>query len=351
MNSRWSVVGVLLILVCGAPDSAAYFMAGADETLEVSAGLGETIDQLAQRGSGPLWVFWSVPMIPGHHRVCCNNGRQGGRDGQCRLESSARSYSHDSVADSEEATDLQVLLRIDGGWVDEVRAYTSDCRLDAGELPVIRLDGVAPTASVDYLSSRVQARGGAEDRSLAALTAVAYHADPAADLALSNWSRPPNDAALRKQVAFWLGAARGKEGLGNLRRMLRDDPTEEVREQAVFGLSLIEDPEALNVLIDLARRDKQAGLRKTAVFWLSQKAGERAVEAIQHVVEEDPDAEVREQAVFAISQLPNGEGVPKLIELARSNRHREVREQAIFWLGQSGDPRALDLFEQILLGG
>ena len=37
-----------------------------------------------------------------------------------------------------------------------------------------------------------------------------------------------------------------------------------------------------------------------------------------------------------------------LIELAKNHRNPAVRKEAIFWLGQSGDPRALDLIERIL---
>ena len=40
--------------------------------------------------------------------------------------------------------------------------------------------------------------------------------------------------------------------------------------------------------------------------------------------------------------------MPRLITLARSHRDPRVREKAMFWLGQSGDPRALALFEEIL---
>ncbi len=46
--------------------------------------------------------------------------------------------------------------------------------------------------------------------------------------------------------------------------------------------------------------------------------------------------------------MPKDEGVPKLIEVARINRNRDVRRQAMFWLGQSGDPRALRFFEDVL---
>jgi HEAT repeat protein len=60
------------------------------------------------------------------------------------------------------------------------------------------------------------------------------------------------------------------------------------------------------------------------------------------------DREVRKSAVFALSQQPNSIGVPSLIRIARSNRDPEIRRSAIFWLGQSDDPRALALFEEIL---
>ena len=60
------------------------------------------------------------------------------------------------------------------------------------------------------------------------------------------------------------------------------------------------------------------------------------------------DEEVKKQAVFALSQRRNGEAIPALIEVARNNRYPEVRRSALFWLGQSGDPRAISLFEEIL---
>jgi HEAT repeat protein len=53
--------------------------------------------------------------------------------------------------------------------------------------------------------------------------------------------------------------------------------------------------------------------------------------------------------VFALSQRPQSEGVPILIRLARTDRDPEIRRDALFWLGQSNDPRALDLFEELLV--
>ena len=57
---------------------------------------------------------------------------------------------------------------------------------------------------------------------------------------------------------------------------------------------------------------------------------------------------VKESAVFALSQLRRDEGVPALIRIARTHASPSVRKKALFWLGQSDDPRAMALFEEIL---
>ena len=58
--------------------------------------------------------------------------------------------------------------------------------------------------------------------------------------------------------------------------------------------------------------------------------------------------EVKESAVFALSQQPSDAGIPALIRVARTHASPSVRKKALFWLGQSDDPRALALFEEIL---
>jgi hypothetical protein len=89
--------------------------------------------------------------------------------------------------------------------------------------------------------------------------------------------------------------------------------------------------------------------RRSAIFWLGQAAGAAAAHALDSIaVDDSGDREVRKQAVFALSQRSVNEGVPALIRIARSNRDPELRKTALFWLGQSQDPRALQLFEEIL---
>ena len=93
----------------------------------------------------------------------------------------------------------------------------------------------------------------------------------------------------------------------------------------------------------------RTGVRKQAVFWLSQEASEEATRGLTELAEsEREDQALRKQAVFALSQLRNGQGIAPMIRLARSDPDPVIRKQAIFWLGQSGDPRAVAFFEEVL---
>jgi hypothetical protein len=121
-------------------------------------------------------------------------------------------------------------------------------------------------------------------------------------------------------------------------------------EDAIFPATLADSVTVWPDLVSLARDNSVRGhVRNQAVFWLSQAAGEAAVKDLTDMAGDDSlDRDVREHAVFALSQEPHDVGVPALIQIARSNRDREVRKKAFFWLGQTNDPRALALFEEVL---
>jgi hypothetical protein len=122
-------------------------------------------------------------------------------------------------------------------------------------------------------------------------------------------------------------------------------------EKAVFAATLAD---SVTVWPDLLRLARDAGTprrtRRTAVFWVGQAAEEAATRGLDEIVTGDTvDREVREAAVFALSQRPREEGVPALIRIVRTHRDPEIRRKALFWLGQSEDPRALALFEELLV--
>jgi hypothetical protein len=239
---------------------------------------------------GPLWIGWSVPTSLDESSCCWSSRRGDGDDCRgCRLEGEGGGHfgTRDDAGRLEAGGSLRVLLRAEGGRVGRIRAVSDDCPLDASGLPFVWLDDVRPADSVALLSTYVgQGREGRDGRRLddGALSAIAFHADP----------------------------------------------------------------KAVDSLIALAKRDANGRVRGQALFWLAQTASRRAPDAIRAAVADDPELEVKKKAVFALSQLPRDEGVPLLIGVAKDHRSREVRKQAMFWLGQSGDPRALAFFEDVL---
>ena len=121
-------------------------------------------------------------------------------------------------------------------------------------------------------------------------------------------------------------------------------------EKAVFPSTLADSADIWPALIKIARNpDVPRSTRTASVFWLGQAAGDAATRGLNDIVGDNAvDREVRETAVFALSQRPREEGIPALIAVARTNKDPEIRKKALFWLGQSHDPRALDLFKELL---
>jgi HEAT repeat protein len=326
------------------------------ETRAVTGTLEATLQSILAQAETPEWVGYSVDEIPGDRSACCGNWNDGEGCGTCRLEKdrdqTGGTTRRDGSIKLEGARRLVVLLRLEAKRVVRIRVASEDCTLDAGGLPFLWLTGVKAPESVALLTTYVQ---GAEfDRhehhnvGSGALTAIALHADASADRSMESFVLPEQREELRKQAAFWLGAARGNEGLRTLERMAKSDPSSDVRAHVTFALSVSREPGAIEEMIRMAHDDSSSHVRGQALFWLAQKAGQKAVSTITGAIENDPDTDVKKKAVFALSQLPKDEGVPKLIEVAQTNRNREVRKQAMFWLGQSNDPRALQFFEQVL---
>jgi hypothetical protein len=125
---------------------------------------------------------------------------------------------------------------------------------------------------------------------------------------------------------------------------------DEIGKDAIFATTLADSIAVWPQLLALAKNPSVSHeTRRSAVFWVSQAAGDAATRGLDSLAsDERGDRDIREQAVFALSQRPQEEGVPALIRIARTNKDPEIRRKALFWLGQSDDPRALALFEEIL---
>lgn len=329
------------------------------ETRIVAGTLAATMAELEKNATKSTWVGYGVRMVAGERTVCCGNYDSRGVDcGKCELETDRDRWNNrghgknSGTLKLEGGEELIVLFRLQDKHVTRVKVASDNCVLDAGGLPFVWLADVKAADSGAMLSEHVRQNHAEEhDRDSIgneALSAIALHDGVAAQTALESFVAPAQPEELRKQASFWMGAARGKEGVAVLQRMAKNDPSTEVRAQVAFALSVSKEPAALDEMIRMAHEDASGHVRGQAIFWLAQKAGKRAVGAIDGAIENDPDTEVKKQAVFSLSQLPNEEGVPKLIQVADTNRNPVVRKQAMFWLGQSEDARALDFFEKVL---
>jgi hypothetical protein len=146
-----------------------------------------------------------------------------------------------------------------------------------------------------------------------------------------------------------LGTVPASEAADYLLSIVQNDRGS-IGRKAIFPATIADSAEVWPTLIKIARNpDLPQESRTQSVFWLGQAAGDAATANLNSLaLDNSVDREVREQAVFALSQRPRDEGVPALIAIAKTNKDPEIRKKALFWLGQSGDPRALDLFEQLL---
>ena len=158
------------------------------------------------------------------------------------------------------------------------------------------------------------------------------------------WATPAAGA-----VVTDLGAVATRDAADFLLDLARRDGGR-AADEAIFPATIADSVTVWPALLKLARDERVARrAKRQAVFWLGQAAGDAATRGLTDLVDDSGvDREVKEQAVFALSQRPRDEGVPALIRIARTHRDPEVRRKALFWLGESDDPRALALFEELL---
>ena len=137
--------------------------------------------------------------------------------------------------------------------------------------------------------------------------------------------------------------------------MLRIAETTDGRaaEQAITGAVLADSVSVWRRLLGIARDsiNRSRSTRQHARFWVGRFAASKSAgngEDIAAASDQGDRDDPRNSAIFALSQLKNHEGVPPLLQVARSHRDPDLRRQALFWLGESGDPRGVALFEEIL---
>ncbi|MCA1627333.1 MAG: HEAT repeat domain-containing protein [Acidobacteria bacterium] len=182
----------------------------------------------------------------------------------------------------------------------------------------------------------------------AALRSLAETKSAKAQARLLEVARTDTNADLRKQAIRVLGE-RGEAAVDDLLKLFDSEQSAEVKRAVLQSLSEIKSTRVEDKLFEVARGNDAVELRRHAIRMLGERVSKRSFEFLSATAQStDANAEVQVQAVRAISQRRAEESVPLLIKIARTHTNQAVRKQAIRSLGESGDPRAIDFFREVL---
>ncbi len=181
-----------------------------------------------------------------------------------------------------------------------------------------------------------------------ALSALAETKSPKAQARLLEIARTDPNVELRRQAIRAL-AQRGDAVVEDLIKLFDSERAPEVRRTVLQSLSEIKTTRVEDKLFEVARSDETVELRRQAIRLLGERVGKRSMDFLTATAQSsDGNAEVQVQAVRAISERHSEESVPLLIKIARTHPNQLVRKQAIRSLGESGDPRAVEFFREVL---
>ena len=156
---------------------------------------------------------------------------------------------------------------------------------------------------------------------------------------------------LRRTAIHLVGEKESDATTAELIKIYDADRNREVRRTILHALSETKGQRAEDKLFEIARASDDAELRTTAIHLLGERADRRSLALLSDTLDAaSADTQIQIQALHAISERPADESVPLLLKAAKSHPNAQVRRAAIHWLGESGDPRALDFFHQVLTG-
>ena len=237
---------------------------------------------------------------------------------------------------------VRVALEVDDGQVVDIKTYVG--KNWSGSESAMR---VSARSAVDYLFGVVERGTNRAAKRAFTSIIVADSVDPGPQF-LRIAKNESIARETRKSAIFWAGQTRSAGTTREIASLI-DDRDHEVAKSALFAMSQLRTDEGARILLGAARNTAlPLEVRKSAVFWVGQMASEEASKGLQDLTT-DANSDVKQQAVFALSQMKTEKSMDALINIARTSKDKELRKKALFWLGQSNDPRALKIFEEILL--
>jgi HEAT repeat protein len=211
------------------------------------------------------------------------------------------------------------------------------------------LGEVDSEATVDELM-KIFAADKSEDVRRAVLHALSEMQNARAQGKLMEIARTAQDEEMRAHAIHLVAERGGEAVIDELSKMYDAERSREVKQRILHAFSEMEgSSRAEEKLFAVARSDSDREMRQQAIHWIGERAGERSLALLRDTVNSNTDdQEVQMQALHAISERPADEAVPLLIKIARTHPNSEIRRAAMHWLGESGDPRAVEFFKEVL---
>lgn len=142
---------------------------------------------------------------------------------------------------------------------------------------------------------------------------------------------------------------RGEAAVDELLKLFDSETNAELRRTVLKSLSEIKSTRVEDKLFEVAKSNDTVDVRRQAIRLLGERAGKRSFDFLSATAQSTTaEAEVQVQAVRAISERRSEESVPLLIKIAKTHPNQAVRKQAMRSLGESGDPRAVEFFREVL---
>lgn len=184
----------------------------------------------------------------------------------------------------------------------------------------------------------------------AVLHSLAEIKTPRAQAKILEIARTGSHPDLRRHAIHMLAEVENEAMIDELIKLYDAEQSNEVRKHILHAFGEMKSQRAEDKLFAVARdATGNADVRRRAIHMIGERAGKRSLELLRETVESSSaETQVQMQAVHAISERPAEESVPLLIKIARTHPNQQVRKRAIHVLGESGDPRALEFFREVL---
>jgi HEAT repeat protein len=182
----------------------------------------------------------------------------------------------------------------------------------------------------------------------AALRSLAETKNSRAQTRLIEIARTEPNSELRK-TAIRVLSERGEAAVDDLLKLFDSEQVPDVRRAALQSLSEIKSTRVEEKLFQVAQGNEALDVRRQAIRLLGERVTKRSFDFLSQTAQStDGNGEVQVQAVRAIGERKAEESVPLLIKIAKTHPNQLVRKQAIRSLGETGDPRAVEFFREVL---